>query len=79
MAKRTDLRRLTHQELAQFRRQAVSQVQSGIPVEEVVSALGVSRSALFGWLALYRGGGWAALEAGKRGGRRRKLDARAMQ
>ena len=40
--------------------------------------MGVSRSALFNWLALYRSGGWDALDARKRGGRKRKLDAKAM-
>lgn len=79
MAKKTDLRRLTHRELTQFRRQAVAQIQAGVPVEEVRQGLGVSRTALFHWLALYRAGGWAALEAGKRGGRKPKLDARAIE
>ena len=79
MAKKTDLRRLTHQELTQFRRQAVAQVQSGVPVMDVVRSMGVSRTALFHWLALYRAGGWDALDAGKRGGRRPKLDAKAIE
>jgi transposase len=74
MSKRTDLRRLTHKELTQFRRQAVSQIQSGQPPHEVAKVMGVSRSALFGWLSLYRSGGWNALNAGKRGGRKAKLD-----
>ena len=78
MARKTDLRRLTHKELTQFRRQAVAQIQEGLPVAEVARGMGVSRSALFHWLALYRAGGWDALEAGKRGGRRPKLDAKAI-
>ncbi len=79
MAKKTDLRRLTHQELTQFRRQAVAQVQEGVPIMEVVRSMGISRTALFGWLALYRSGGWDALDAGKRGGRKPKLDAKAIE
>ncbi len=78
MARKTDLRRLTHKELTQFRRQAVARVQEGVPVAEVARGMGISRSALFHWLALYRAGGWDALEAGKRGGRRPKLDAKAV-
>ena len=79
MAKKTDLRRLTHKELTQFRRQAVAQVQEGVPIMEVVRSMGVSRTALFNWLALYRSGGWDALDAGKRGGRKPKLDAKAIE
>lgn len=78
MSKRTDLRRLTHKELTQFRRQAVSQVQSGEAPHEVAKIMGVSRSALFGWLSLYRSGGWDALDADKRGGRKPKLDRDAI-
>jgi transposase len=41
--------------------------------------LGVHRGTLYGWLALYRQGGWDALEARKRGGRRPKLDGKALK
>lgn len=76
---KTDLRRLTHAELTEFRKQAVCQVQEGVPVDDVCRGMGVSRSALFGWLALYRSGGWDALRADKRGGRKPKLDSAAMR
>ena len=79
MAEKKDLRRLTHQELTQFRHQAVAQVQEGVPIMDVVRTMGVSRTALFHWLALYRAGGWDALDAGKRGGRKPKLDAKAIE
>ena len=46
---------------------------------DVVRSMGVSRRALFHWLALYRSGGWDALDAGKRGGRKPKLDAKAIE
>ena len=65
---------MKHAELTTFREQAVRQVQSGISVGAVRKGMGVSRSALFGWLARYRNGGWDALGAGKRGGRKPKLD-----
>ena len=76
---RTDLRRLTHEELTEFRKQAVAQVQSGVRVEDVCAGMGVSRSALFGWLSRYRSGGWDALRADRRGGRKPKLDAAGMR
>lgn len=79
MDKKRDLRRLKHAELTIFREQAVQQVQSGISVGAVRKGMGVSRSALFGWLARYRNGGWDALGAGKRGGRRPKLDGDKLQ
>ena len=70
MSKRTDLRRLTHTALTDFRIRAVSRVQEGCAVDDVAATLGISRSALFGWLAKYRSGGWDALNASKRGGRK---------
>jgi transposase len=41
--------------------------------------MGVTRQAVCSRLSLYRAGGWDALAARRRGGRPRKLDARAMQ
>lgn len=79
MEKKTDLRRLKHTELTVFREQAIKQVQSGVSIKEVCKGMGVSRAALFGWLARYRNGGWGALDAGKRGGRKPKLDGEKLQ
>lgn len=45
----------------------------------VAKVLGVQKSTLFGWLARYRQGGWAALDARKRGGRPPKLTGKMMQ
>lgn len=42
--------------------------------------IGVSRQAVYGWLpARYRSSGWDKLEADKRGGRKPKLDGKAMR
>ena len=70
---------MSHKELTEFRRQAVIRVQAGTPVRVVCEGMGVSRAALFGWLALYRAGGWDALKAGKRGGRKPKLNAKQVE
>ena len=75
---RTDARRLTHTTLTELRKRAVASVQDGQPPSEVARALGVTRAALYGWLARYRRGGWGALEARKRGGRPPKLDGKAL-
>ena len=75
----TDARRLTHEQLTELRKRAVASVQAGESPEVVARVLGVSRQAVYGWLARYRGGGWQMLDAKKRGGRPPKLDAKALQ
>ena len=76
--KKQDARRLTHQGLTELRQRAVRSVQAGESPEIVARVMGVSRQALYGWLARYRHGGWAALDACKRGGRPRKLGGPAL-
>jgi transposase len=70
---------LTHDQLTEIRKRAVAAVQSGESPEIVARAFGVHRTTMYGWLARYRDGGWDRLDARKRGGRKPKLDARAMK
>jgi transposase len=64
--------------LTELRKRGVSSVQDGQSPETVFKALGVCRATLYGWLARYRDGGWVALDARKRGGRKPKLNAKAI-
>ena len=75
---RTDARQLTHDELTELRKRGVAAVQKGESPEDVARVLGIHRSTMYGWLSLYRSGGWGELDARKRGGRRRKLDGKAL-
>lgn len=68
-----DGRKLKHEVLTELRKRAVARVQSGESPEEVIRTLGFCRACIYNWLAMYRAGGWDALDARKRGGRRRKL------
>ena len=75
---KSDARRLDHKTLTELRKRAVTSVQNGEHPEDVASAMGVTRAAMYGWLARYRDGGWNALDAKKRGGRRPKLDDKTL-
>jgi transposase len=74
-----DARRLNHKTLTEIRKRAITSVQDGQSPEIVAKAMGIHRRTIYGWLALYRRGGWQALDARKRGGRPPKLDGKAMQ
>lgn len=76
--KTTDARRLKHDMLTELRKRGVSSVQDGQSPEVICKALGVCRATMYGWLARYQDGGWSALDARKRGGRRPKLNAKAI-
>lgn len=75
----TDARALGREALTELRTRAVAQVQAGESPEVVAGAIGINRTTIYDWLSLYRHGGKAALDAKKRGGRRRKLDGVAMR
>jgi len=77
--KKQDARQLDYKGLTQLRKQAVAAVQRGESPELVARVMGFSRAAIYGWLALYRQGGWEQLDARKRGGRPPKLDGRALR
>ncbi|MGA2091583.1 MAG: IS630 family transposase [Endomicrobiales bacterium] len=76
---KTDARRLTHQMLTELRNRAVRSVQSGESPEDVARILGINRATVYGWLVLYREGGWGRLDADKRGGRPPLLNAKELQ
>jgi transposase len=58
-----DGRKLDHRTLEQLRIRAVGQIEQGAHPEEVAAALGMTRAAVYGWLARYREGGLEALRA----------------
>lgn len=64
--------------LTEVRKRAVSSIQDGQIPTEVARTLGVTRATVYGWLALYRKGGWGALNARRRGGRPPLLDGKAL-
>ncbi len=70
-----DGRKLDHKTLEAVRLRAVDQVRSGVRPEEVAAALGMSRSAVYGWLSKQASGGRDALLAKPVPGRPSKLDA----
>ena len=74
--KNMDGRKLKHEVLTELRKRAVGRVQSGESPEVVVRAMGFTRACIYNWLAMYRAGGWDALDARKRGGRPRRLKGR---
>jgi transposase len=76
--KKQDARKLDHKGLTQLRQRAIHAIQNGESPEIVARVLGVSRAAIYNWLAKYRQGGLGQLDARKRGGRPPKLDGQAL-
>jgi transposase len=68
-----DARKLDHKTLTEIRKRAVSSIRKGVSPEDVAKTLEVNRVTVYGWLARYREGGSAALNANKRGGRPKKM------
>jgi len=58
-----DGRKLDHRTLEQLRIRAVRQIEQGAHPEDVAAGLGMTRAAVYGWLAKYREGGLEALQA----------------
>lgn len=77
--KSQDARKLSHDKLTELRRRAVTAIQNGESPKDVARVMGVNRITVYGWLSLYRNGGWDKLDAKKRGGRKPKLDAKALR
>jgi transposase len=76
--KKTDARKLKHEQLTELRKRGVAAVNNGATPSEVARILGVTRAAVYGWLARLQQGGEGALEARKRGGRKPKLNGKAI-
>jgi transposase len=74
-----DARRLSHTTLTELRKRGVASVQEGQSPEIVAAALGINRATIYGWLSRYRSGGWGALDARKRGGRKPKLNGKEIR
>lgn len=74
-----DARNLDHKTLEEIRIRAVEQVQAGESPEDVIRALGFSRSCIYTWLARYRAGGWGALKAKALLGRPVKISGSQMK
>ena len=68
-----DGRKLDHKTLEQLRIRAVGQVEQGAHPDEVAAGLGMTRAAVYAWLAKYREGGLEALKARPVPGRPPKL------
>ena len=77
--RKDDARQLDHATLEAMRERAVRSVQNGESPEVVARVIGVNRSAIYGWLARYRRGGWGALKAKPLFGRPAKLDGKKLK
>lgn len=77
--KRDDARQLDHKTLEELRIRTVKQVQSGESPEVLAKALRIHRTTVYGWLALYRDGGWGALKSKPTPGAKPKIDAKKME
>jgi transposase len=74
-----DGRKLDHKTLEQLRIRAVRQVEQGAHPEDIAAALGMTRAAVYGWLAKYREGGLEALKAKPVPGRPPRLSGAQLQ
>jgi transposase len=77
--RKDDARKLDHATLEALRVRAVAMVQKGESPEVVGKALGLNRTTIYVWLAMYRGGGWGALKAKPVPGRPPKLGGKHLK
>jgi len=77
--RKDDARKLDHATLEALRIRAVGMVQKGESPEVVGKALGLNRTTVYEWLAMYRRGGWDALKAKPVPGRKPKLSGKQMK
>ena len=77
--KKDDARQLDHKTLEELRIRTVKQVQSGESPEVLAKTLRIHRTTVYGWLALYRNGGWGALKSKPTPGAKPKIDGKKMQ
>jgi transposase len=74
-----DGRKLDHKTLEQLRIRTVRQIEQGAHPADVAAALGMTKAAVYGWLAKYREGGLDALMARPVPGRPPKLSGAKLQ
>ncbi len=74
-----DARKLSASLLTDLRTRAVQAVLDGESPEIVARIMGVHRSTMYGWLSKYTQGGFGALNAKKRGGRKPLLDKKTIK
>src|SRR6266542_2109373 len=74
-----DGRKLDHKTLEQLRIRAVRQIEQGAHPADIAGALGMTRAAVYAWLAKYREGGLEALKARPVPGRTPKLTGAQLQ
>jgi len=77
--RKDDARKLDHTTLEALRIRAVGMVQKGESPEIVGKVLGLNRTTIYDWLAMYRRGGWGALKAKPVPGRPPKLNGKQMK
>jgi transposase len=77
--RKDDARKLDHATLEALRIRAVGMVQKGESPEVVGKALGLNRTTVYEWSAMYRRGGWDALKAKPVPGRKPKLSGKQMK